>query len=158
MTGLPGEPRGDVDILLIPPDGPDQATAIEVKRLKIRDGSANKLHEFKKGVRQANSLEEIGFHQVYLYVLVAVDSRNVNAGEISYDDGISSELRHHIDQLISPHELHDQIGLMHQEFVQPMDSEPLGVGTYGGHLVRLATGRARHYEVTKWVANVVAAA
>jgi hypothetical protein len=151
MNGLPGEPVGDVDILLVPPERPDQATAIEVKRIKVRNGDANKLHEFEKGVRQANLLATIGFHQAYLYILVAVDSRESNSGDNTYDDGMSPELKGQIRQLISPHKLADGVGLVHQEFVQPMDSAPLGVGSYGGHLVRLAGSRQQSAQVTRWV-------
>ena len=157
MTGLPGSPSGDIDVLLVSPSRPDQATVIEVKRVKIRNGKVNKLQEFTKGVRQANLLANIGFYQTYLYVLVAVDSRATNEGRISYSDGMGSELRSKIAQLISPRDLNQGIGLMHQEFVQPMDHAPLSIGSYGGHLVRLAESREQSLELTAWVAQVLAA-
>ncbi len=161
LSGLPGKPRGDVDILLVVPGRPDLATAIQVKRIKagaaaIRTGRPNKLYELKKGVRQANVLARIGFLQVYLYVFVVVDGREQNAGRISYD-GLSPELRSLIGQVISPSGLDQRAGLIHYEFVQPMDDEPLGIGTYGGHLVRLAESMAQPPEVTTWVAQLTTA-
>ena len=154
LTGLPGSPRGDIDLLLVPPSRPDHATAIEFKRIKIRDGEANKLQEFKKGVEQANRLAMIGFYQVYLYILVAVDSRATNEGQMSFADGIGWELRNEIAELISPRCLKPGVGLMHWEFVQTTDHPPLGVGHGGGHLVRLAEPRAQSVEVTAWVEQV----
>jgi hypothetical protein len=161
LSGLPDKPRGDVDILLVVPGRPDLATAIQVKRIKVgaaalRTRRPNKLHELKKGVRQANVLARIGFSQVYLYVFVVVDSREQNAGRISYD-GPSSELRSLIRQVISPRGLDQRVGLIHFEFVQPMDDEPLGSGTYGADLVRLAESMAQPPEVTTWVAQLTTA-
>ena len=156
-TGLPRFPAGDIDLLLVPPSRPDHATAIEFKRVKIRDGEANKLHEFTKGVDQVNRLAMIGFYQVYLYILVAVDSRATNEGQMSCADGIGWELRNEIAARISPRDLQPGVGLMQWEFVQSTDHAPLGVGHGGGHLVRLAEPRAQSVEVTAWVARVHAA-
>jgi hypothetical protein len=51
LSGLRRTLKGDVDILVIPPDAPEEATAIEVKRFKvglnaIRTGKPNGLREF----------------------------------------------------------------------------------------------------------------
>ena len=35
LHGLPGEPKGDIDILLVPPGRPDFSTAVQVKRVKV---------------------------------------------------------------------------------------------------------------------------
>src|SRR3954464_12861719 len=58
MAGLPENPRGDVDILLIPPNLADEPTAIQVKRIKvspaaIRSGQPNKIQELGLAKRQA---------------------------------------------------------------------------------------------------------
>jgi len=161
LRGLPGNPSGDIDILLVVPGRPDLATAIEVKRIKVgaaafQTGGPNKLRGFKEGVRQANTLAKIGFSQVYLYIFVVVDSREQNTERISYK-GLSLELKSWIEQNISPRELVQRVGLMHFEFVQPMDDEPLGVGTFSGHLVRLADSMSQDPEVTAWVAQQIAA-
>ena len=135
-------------------------TAIEVKRIKVgasafRSGQPNKLHEFEKGVRQANLLAAVGFSQVYLYVIVVIDSREQNASRITYD-GPTPELRHTIRSAISIAGLESRIGLEHHEFVQPMDSAPLGLGTYFGHLDRIAQTAQQPTALTEWVAQVIA--
>jgi hypothetical protein len=161
LRGLPGGPEGDVDILLCVPDQPGLATAIEVKRIKVgtralRNRRPNKLTGLRKGVRQANLLAGIGFWQVYLYVFVVVDSREQNAGRITYK-GIPTELQASIGRVIPPNGLDSRVGLMYLQFVQPMDYEPLHVGADYCHLVRLAKPAAQSAAVTAWVAQVTAA-
>ncbi len=157
QTGLPGSPEGDVDILLWKPDRLDQAVAIEVKTVKatldgIGGDHLNRLAEFKKGVRQANDLERIGFWKIYLWVFVLVDSRLQNGGRITYD-GLGGELKHEVENTISIEKLHPRVGLIHYEFVQSMDEIPLEVGSYGGHLIRLAESSEQPVGVTGWVAQ-----
>ena len=150
LNDLPTSPAGDADILLVPPGHPERTTAIEVKRIKVRGPTANRLPEFRKGVRQANRLATIGFHQVYLYIIVVADTREQNQGRITFE-GLLSPLRDQIRQLISTQHLEKRVGLMHYEYVQPMDHEPFGVGTHGGHLVRLAEATSQPLAVTEWV-------
>ncbi|HEX5482145.1 MAG TPA: hypothetical protein VFZ08_05910 [Terriglobia bacterium] len=160
LKGLTGQSQSDVDILLSPPCRPDLTTVIEVKKIKVssaalRNQTPNKLQGLKKGKKQANARAEIGFWQVYLYVLVVVDSREQNAGRFTYD-GLSPELRSFIGQAITLEDLNERVGLFHCEFVQPMDKKPLSVGTYHGHLIRLARPVEQSREVTEWVKHVTA--
>ena len=100
------------------------------------------------------TLAQVGFSQVYLFVLVVVDSRDQNTG-ISYD-GATSELQGIIRKTISTKDLVQRVGLMYYELVQPMDHPPLSVGTYGGHLERIAETAEQPHPFTQWVAQVVA--
>jgi len=80
LNSVPGNFKGDIDILLCTPDRPDSAIAIEVKKIKVgasafQSGTPNRLEGFEKGVDQANRLACVGFSQVYFYVFVTVDSR-----------------------------------------------------------------------------------
>jgi len=160
LSGLPGGPRGDVDILLIVPGRPDLATAIEIKRIKVsasslRTQQPNKLRELKRGVQQVNMLAKIGFSQVYFFVFVVVDSREQNAGRISFD-GLPAEMRRSIVQVILPSGLEPRVGLIHYEFVQSMDDEPLKTGAFSGDLIRLAEPITQPSEVTAWVHQRIA--
>jgi hypothetical protein len=158
LTGLPGNPKGDIDILLWTPHTPDQATAIQVKRFKAyvagQEGNQlNRLGEFRKGVEQANRLLAIGFYQVYLWVFVLVDSRVQNAGQITFD-GLTPELRTQVENTISTQHLANQVGLIHHEIVQPMDHAALEMGSFGGHLIRLPMQNVQPQLVTEWVAKL----
>jgi hypothetical protein len=136
---------GDVDILVVPRHSPEQSTAIQVKRFKAKVGldDAHTGHPlrlgevFEKGVRQTNDLAKIGFSQVYLWVFIAIDTREQNLGEYRYD-GADSLLRSRIDHAISAAHLDGRVGLMKFEWTQPMDRPPFELGTYGGSLDRLA--------------------
>jgi hypothetical protein len=153
--------QGDVDLLLVSPTQPSDAVAVEIKRFKVelagvRAGLANKLNEFKKGVAQANRLAELGFAQVYLWVIVVADTREQNAGRYIYD-GLTSELRSSVAAAISTSRLRPEVGLMHLEFVQPMDRTPFELGTYGGHLVSPATARPENEAVSERIQRLKAA-
>jgi hypothetical protein len=109
----------------------------------VETDCVNKLSEISKGIGQANKLARIGFGQVYLWVLVHVDSRKQNRGQVSYTD-LGTRLRGQIGSELSTYGLLDRVGLLSYEFVQPMDYAPLGVGSAGTHLERLAEVERRH--------------
>lgn len=158
LARLPGQGDGDVDILAWAKAAPEGATAIEVKRIKVGasafvSGRANKLQEYEKASRQANRLARIGFWQVYLFVLVVVDSRERNAGRLTYE-GASRDLETVIASTITVSGLEPAVGVVRHDFIQPMDRAPLGVGAGGSQLVRLATASAQRDEVTKWVSSL----
>ena len=159
LAGAPGGLLGDADVILVSPDRPDAATAVEVKRIKVgasafESGQPNKLQEYEKGVAQANRLATVGFAQVYLYVLVVVDSRVRNDGRYTYD-GLTPDLRGAIESHISLQNLDACVGLVTHEFVQPMDHPPLQLGSYGGHLRRLAKARSQSADLTAWIARLL---
>lgn len=159
LADAPGGFVGDVDILLCPKGQPSLATAIEAKRVKVgaeafRSGKPNKLQEYEKAVRQANLLGRVGFSQVYVFVLVVVDSREHNAGRVTYD-GPTPELLGAISSAISVRGLDQRIGLARHDFIQPMDHAPLGIGAGGTHLVRGAEPLAQPAALTDWVARLI---
>jgi hypothetical protein len=160
LRTAPGSPKGDIDILLAHAGWPAEATAIEVKRIKFGEGAfspggqPNKLGEYQKAVSQANRLEAVGFHQVYLYVLVVVDSRKKNRGAISYE-GLSSEQRSLVESTVSLADLHQDVGLVVCTFVQAMDYPQMTIRAAGGDLKRLAAPRAQAPNMTKWLTSVL---
>ncbi len=155
----PSGGTGDIDVLRFPVGKPELATAIQVKRIKVsakslRTGQPNKLSDSQNGVRQANLLSDLGFHQVYLYLCVQVDSRELNAGRFGFEGStkeIKSLIRTHSSTLAAS--LRSNVGLCVWEFTQSMDDVPLGAGAFGGHLVRLAKQRTQSYELTAWISN-----
>jgi len=159
LIDFPKALSGDIDILLVPPDRAELSIAIEVKRVKVAatafaGGRPNKLKEIAKAYQQANRLAEAGFSQVYCFLLVVVDSRSNNEGRFSYE-GLTTSLKQLIDTAISIEGLNDRVGLVHFEFVQPIDDEPLGSGTYGGDMKRLAIPVDQPEEVTAWIARLL---
>jgi hypothetical protein len=152
------ELKGDIDILVVPYAAPERSVAIQVKRFKVsrngvRTGRPNGFGEFKKGVRQANALAKLGYSQVYFWVFVLADTREQNAGRFTYE-GLDADLSSKISQAISPQYLDPRVGLMTLEWVQPIDRPPLDLGTYGGHLNRLAVPGAQPTDLTAWLATL----
>lgn len=162
LATAPGKFRGDVDLLLCAPDHPEEAVAIEVKRIKFGmsalrpGGKPNKLGEYNMAVAQANRLADVGFWQVYLYVIIVVDAREQNAGGISYE-GLSSKLKGVVESVVTPQGVNARIGLCDLDFTQTMDYAPLTVGTHTFHLQRPATAVPQTEQVTQWVAKIFSA-
>ena len=160
MSGLPRR-RGDVDILAWNEREPQNALAMEVKRFKAdvsgsENDRINKLHEYEKGVRQANRLADIGFSLVYLLVFVVVDSRRQNAEAIAVGktvyEGMTPELDRMVRSMLSTTGLNPRVGLMLVEYVQSMDDTPLfGVGTSGVSLLRSGSPADQDAALTEWV-------
>jgi hypothetical protein len=154
---------GDIDILVIPHGQPELSTAIQVKRFEanvrvdasgedeVEGGYPERFRKLMaKGIKQANRTKLLGFAQVYLWVFVVIDTRERNGGWYTYE-GPDSLLRSQIASAISPVGLDPTIGLMEFEWVQPMDRPPFELGTYGGHLRKLADTTAQPPELTEWL-------
>jgi len=99
-------------------------------------------------------LRALGFHQVYLFVLVVVDSRAKNRGQISYE-GLSPEQRSVVEATVSLEQLHPDIGSVVCTFVQSMDHPPLTIGAAGGDLKRSATPRSQPRGLTDWLVSAL---
>ena len=119
-------------------------------------GNPNKLNKLRKLPHQANPLAHSGFSQVYCFVLVEVDSRENNAGAFSYL-GLTSDLRNKIDAALPLAQLDARVGLIHFEFVQPIDDRPLGSGTFSLRPKRMALSASQPARITEWVRSVAAA-
>jgi len=147
---------GEIDVLVIPSDAPEQSTAIQVKRFPIvvgvhdkRGGHWRRLGKlFAEGVLQAQRDMERGFSQVYLWVFVLVDTRDQNGGRLTYD-GPDTLIQARIEQATSTCALDSQIGLIVFDWVQPMDRAPFELGAGGGHLRNLAQTRRQPDRLTQ---------
>ncbi|HET7401934.1 MAG TPA: hypothetical protein VFJ62_09140, partial [Usitatibacter sp.] len=95
-----------------------------------------------------------GFFQAYLFIFVVVDSRDNNEGRTSFA-GMTKKLSSIVDRSISTRGLQERVGLVHFEFVQPIDDLPLAAGTYSGNLKRLATPAVQPQAVTDWIRTLV---
>jgi hypothetical protein len=163
LKGAPGSFRGDIDVLLCPRSQPELATAISVKRIKFgvnafRNGRPNKLGELKKATMQANRLADVGFHLVYSFVFVAIDTREKNVGEVGQKItfvGLSNELKQFVHNAVTVQGLNPRIGLYRTEYVQSMDDEPLSTGSFYGFLARNAEPVHQADSLTEWVSRVM---
>lgn len=153
--------RGDIDILGVSPQAPEAATAIQVKRVKVpakafRSGKPNKVAAIEELHRQATLLATLGFHQVFSYAIVVVDSRENNGGEFTFD-GLTPELRSTIECAMTLEGLHSNAGFIHFEICQPVDDWPLDTGTFSGQIRRMPTPQIQSQAVTRFVQAVLRA-
>jgi hypothetical protein len=154
--------ESDIDILSCPKLRPDLATAIQVKRIKVdanalNTGQPNKINDLKKGIKQSNLLADLGFHQVYFYVFIVVDSRERNVDKFAFEGStmkIKSLLEREIGMAATA--LRSTAGLFTFEFTQSMDDVPLTTGAFGAHLKRRAQQRAQSDELSAWVSKTLA--
>ena len=147
--------QGDIDILVSESAIPECATGIQVKRVKVsantfQTGKPNRVSALPELHRQANLLVQLGFWQVFSYVLVVVDSRAQNKGAFTFE-GLTNELRRTIRNAISSGGLHTHAGLIEFELAQPMDDYPLGTGTFFSRIHRMPTPTPQSEAVTKWL-------
>jgi hypothetical protein len=151
--------RGDIDILAVDPATPESATAIQVKRVKVsanafKNGSPNKLAAIRELNRQSTLVADLGFHQVYSYVVVVIDSRENNSGEYTFK-GLTNELRWIIEPAMTFHDLHPHAGFVQFELCQPVDDTPLNTGTFTCQVRRLSTARMQAQRVTSFVRAII---
>ena len=157
---LAGLGQGDVDVLAVVPNYPEFATAIQIKRVKVSSstfvtGAPNGLRALAELIEQSNRLVRLAFSQVFAFSFIVVDSRAENGDAISYS-GLTPSLRSVINSATDLGALLPTAGFVQYEFIQPMDSPPLGEGAYFCRPLRPAQTVAQAPAVTKWVANVLA--
>lgn len=89
--------NSDLDILIVDSINPANTILLECKRIKVKieeDQSerVNKKNDLKKLVSQVNDKIKIGFHKVYLTVLIVCDGRNKIATNILFNHASSKTL------------------------------------------------------------------
>lgn len=122
---------GDVDILLSHPDRPNEAVAVECKRVKVtpldtEKNQVNKIDGIAEGVVQANQLRRHGFFRTFLCIITAVDAarqnhwnvpnRGIDPKTTSFDERATFK---RIVEFPDREALHPEIGIIFLEIVQP---------------------------------------
>jgi hypothetical protein len=154
---LPGDVGGpgDVDVLISNPERPEHAVAFECKRIKVKPETFDtlqpgKMQDLKKGVRQANGLLRLGFHQSYLFVCVQVDGRQQHEYNF-FGRGLSGPLVKKIYGFLNTLELLPGVGLVVAEPTQPVEKHIEDAGSVPIKRVRLASPQIQSAVVTDWV-------
>jgi hypothetical protein len=115
----PSKKPGDIDALICERGRPDQAVALQCKRVKVRDNQrVNKLGNITDAVVQANRQREIGFCRNYLAILVVTDGRSRTENNVVFR-GPTPETFSRIYDFTRNQSLHEDVGLMFIELTQP---------------------------------------
>ncbi|MFZ0913537.1 MAG: hypothetical protein WBQ76_07650 [Candidatus Korobacteraceae bacterium] len=125
--------KGDIDLVICRWQAPQEAAAIEFKRVKItvddpEHHQLNKLEETYKGVEQANRLHEsFRFYQTYLAIMIAIEASSQEDTNIpcrgidpaaTPDYGQTKTFKR-IVEFPGREELQSDIGIVFFEVVQP---------------------------------------
>jgi hypothetical protein len=141
--GLPRAAFGDVDALVVRPGLPEQARAVQFKRVKVQassftTGRVNKLPALTRLVHQANALRDAGFAFVWATVVVVADMRT----QVPARGLFPSSPRNLMDQVYAAFpldRLHPDIGVSICEIDQVSDAPAHHRGGAGSHMLRGAT-------------------
>ena len=106
-------------------------------------------------MKQANRLAKAGFWKVFLYIVVVVDSRERNAGKVTYA-GLSTREKSLLEPYLRMDKLEPRVGWCLLDFTQPMDALPLMVGSHGMQIRRMPTAQEQSSGLTTWVSGVFA--
>jgi len=144
---------GDIDAVIFPADRIEFATAFEFKRVKVQAHTfltrmPGKLGELKKGVRQANGLQRMGFHRIVLAVLVVTDGRERTKFSFIFR-GASATILQDVDSAIDLSELHDDVGAFRLEIIQPLDRDITLSGGITGKAHRIGRTRQQSEQLTQ---------
>ncbi len=119
-----GQKPGDIDLLLINAERPDQVIAFECKRVKATsldnlNSKVNNIQGIRKGVIQANKYQSLGFHQSYLMIILLDDCRHfVDYPNVMMRNNITDEVEAIYD-IPWNEKLHEDVGIVFVRVTQP---------------------------------------
>ena len=150
---------GDIDVLAVDRRCPEQAVAVEVKRVKMPSDSyltsqPNKLQELEKGCKQVWLLREISFHRSYLLVAVVADGREQT--EVGFPfRGPTPALVKAVKEKLRSLEFHPDVGVVVVEATQPVDKDIRDAGAIGIWTYQEASTIRQLPELTARIASIL---
>lgn len=130
-----GESPGDVDILVFPKDRSEESIAFEVKRVKVHveeddEEKVNKDEQvIKKGIKQANQLRSLGFHQTYLVIIIVTDGKNRITKDMPFRYADSDRVRKLYDTSFNK-KLHEGVGVIFVHVSEPSSASVDFIGHF----------------------------
>lgn len=152
------ERTGDIDVLQWYRFAPENAVAIECKRVKYSQATfdgvlPNKVRALRKGARQATRLLEMGFHNTWLVVFAVVDGRGRSGFNFAFR-GWTEEMRGTLEREFDRLALPANTGLLLIELTQPIEKDLFEAASVVRHVIRKPTAVKQPNELTKWVESL----
>ena len=117
-----GKHPGDIDLLLVDPLKPKFSIVFECKRVKAvsfdNRSIVNSEEKIRRGVKQANSYRELGFHQTYLIVILLDDGRAMRMPNNMFNYG-TGETINYIYSIPKQEPPHEDVGVICVKVNQP---------------------------------------
>ena len=152
---------GDIDVLAVNTTCPEQAIAVEVKRVKMPSDSyltlqPNKLQGLEQGSKQVGLLREIGFHRSYLLVVVVADGREQTEVGFAFR-GPTPALVKAVKEKLRSLKFHPDVGVVVVEVTQPVDKSIQDSGAIGFWTHHAASTIQQPLELTAKIASFLQA-
>lgn len=152
----PNKKPGDIDFLACESDRPDQAVAVECKKVKVRIGGGaeriNRLEALGGADSQARALFGLGFHRTYLGVVVVVDGR-ANADNNFLFRGVSDSGYRRILEFAEDVSLPEHVGILYAEIVQSVQRSVADAAVFSVAMAKEAKPRLQTERITTLVHN-----
>jgi hypothetical protein len=142
----------EIDAVAWPMGLPQQAVAIEVKRVRVSEDAfvtdePGGLRALEKGAMQANSHLKSSFSRAYLCTAVQVDGRLRSSGSW-LEGGLTDSLQKRVLDAVRGTPVHREVGILVLELRQPVQRNALDAGGLGLLYHRPATARVQSDAVT----------
>ena len=135
---------GDFDVILYNQATPPYSIGIECKAVSVKsnkegnEDKVTKLGKIRRGVQQANGLrKDHNFHLSYLLVFAKVDAVAHKETNVFFSSA-SLQALHSVYDKVMNEPLHDDVGIVIVEIVQPTRKNFSEMGMVGVHVERLA--------------------
>lgn len=118
------EKPGDIDILICEGQSPEHAIAFQCKPVSVvafnqDEDDVNKIPDIKEAVLQANKQrDKLGFYKNYLVIIIKAYGRKRTGSNVLFR-GPTSETLKRIYEFPQRESLHDDVGIVFIEIVQP---------------------------------------
>jgi hypothetical protein len=149
---------GDLDILLINPDQPQNSIAIECKKVNVFKYSGqdkiNKINKVKKSVKQTKGLLEMGFYNVYLAVIIGTFGSKHTEANLLYR-GIGEQKFQELYDFPDRENLDSRVGIMFVEVVQPTGNSLNQTGIISLCIDRFAEKQEQSKSITENVKSML---
>lgn len=147
---------GDIDLLFVNYERPDQSVAFECKRIKAyainnETEKINGINKIRRGITQANAYLDLGFHQSYLMIIYLEDARNVHATNVFQRSVIND------DHIYIPglENLDENIGIVVIKIIQTTGNSIDHTGTLAFRIYRPAKPVTQEVSVTNKIKELI---
>jgi hypothetical protein len=150
---------GDIDLLLINPTDPSKTIAFECKRVKIISTAegppkVNGAKQLAASVHQVNAYRKLGFHQIYLLIILLDDGRRHSAPNIMFHYATGRQ----VDEIFSIPwlaDLHEDIGVIYLRINQMTGKHINHSHSIGYCIDKPAARRDQPFELTAQVQHIL---
>lgn len=143
---------GDIDLIVCDEGSPNEAVAVEFKRVKVRRDRINRLHALERVSSQVDGLHDLGFSRTYLGVIVITDGRH--QADVNFvSRGLSSDQFGRVLEVADAAMPSSEIGILYIEIIQTVGKPIQDAGMVCVAVIRDAKPRFQHGDLSDRIEN-----